>query len=151
MVIRFYLKEIGIDVSYDIGVPPSKFAMINIQTLHKMGYYQKQQSRQWEKKHEKQIAAQEGGQAEEGANVPEVGGFSSQAFNIENVFQSVMSKLTAIELEQAKFRQFVTQRFDDIDERQDAMYDKIQYIRAMQQDLKDRFPLIVISLCDCIR
>ena len=40
MVINFYLKEIGIDVSYDAGVPLSKFAMINIQTLHKMGYYQ---------------------------------------------------------------------------------------------------------------
>ena len=40
MVINFYLKEIGIDVSCDVGVPPSKFAMINIQTVHKMGYYQ---------------------------------------------------------------------------------------------------------------
>ena len=36
-VISFYLKENGIDVSYDPRVPPSKFVMINIQTLHKMG------------------------------------------------------------------------------------------------------------------
>ena len=35
--------------------------------------------------------------------------------------------------------QFVIQRFDDIDEGQDAMYDEIQDIRVMQQDLKDRF------------
>ena len=72
--------------------------------------------------------------------MPEVGGSSSQAFNIENIFQSVMLKLIEIELEQAQFRQFFNQRFDDIDERQDAMYDEIQDIWAMQQDLKDRFP-----------
>ena len=46
-----------------------------------------------------------------------------------------MSKLIAIKIEQAKFKQFVTERFDDIDERQNAMYDEIQDIRAMQQDL----------------
>ena len=97
-----------------------------------MGYYQNQQSRQQEKRHEEQIAAQKGDQAEEGANVPEVGGSSNQAFNIENVFQSIMLKLKAIELEQAQFREFVTQRFDDIDERQAIMYDEIQNIWAMQ-------------------
>ena len=50
-----------------------------------------------------------------------------------------MPKLTVIELEQAQFREFVTRRFDDIDEKQVAMYDKIQEIWTMQQDLKDRF------------
>ena len=47
--------------------------------------------------------------------------------------------ITAIEIEQAEFRQFVIERFDDIDERQNAMYDEIQDIRAMQQDLEDHF------------
>ena len=42
MVINFYLKEIGIDISCDVRVFPSKFRMINIQSLHKMGYYQNQ-------------------------------------------------------------------------------------------------------------
>ena len=73
-----------------------------------MRYYQNQQLKQWEKRHEEQIVAQEGGQVEEGANIPEVGRFSSKTFNIEDVFQSVMPKLTVIELEQAQFREFVT-------------------------------------------
>ena len=51
-----------------------------------------------------------------------------------------MSKLIAIKIEQVKFKQFVTERFDDIDEMQNEIYDKIQDIRAMQQDLEDRFP-----------
>ena len=50
-----------------------------------------------------------------------------------------MSKLITIEMEQTEFRQFVTKRFDNIDERQNAMYDEIQDIRAMQQDLEDHF------------
>ena len=57
MVISFYLKESGIDVSCDPRVPPSKFVMINIQTLDKMGYHENKQSGKWEKKHEEQIAA----------------------------------------------------------------------------------------------
>ena len=73
-----------------------------------MGYYQNQQSEKREKRHEEQIVAQERGQAEEKGNVLEVGGSSSQPFNIEDAFQSVMSKLTSIELEQAQLREFVT-------------------------------------------
>ena len=46
--------------------------------------------------------------AEQGANVTEVGGSSTQPFNIKNAFQSVMSKLTTIELEQVEFREFAT-------------------------------------------
>ena len=42
-----------------------------------------------------------------------------------------MSKLTAIELKQTKFKEFVTHRFDEIDERQEAMFDEIQNIRTM--------------------
>ena len=41
-------------------------------------------------------------------NVLEVDRSSSQAYNIEDAFQSVMSKLTSIELEQAQLREFVT-------------------------------------------
>ena len=58
MVISFYLNEISINVSCDVGVPPSKSRMINIQSPHKMRYYQNQQLREWEKRHEKQIVAQ---------------------------------------------------------------------------------------------
>ena len=86
-----------------------------------------------EKKHEeKQMATEEGGETEEQANVSKIGGSSSQPFNIKNVFQSVMTKLSLIELEQAEFRQFVTNRFYNINEKQEAMYDEIQDIRAMQ-------------------
>ena len=57
MVISFYLNKSGIDVSCDPGVPPSKFTMINIQTLHKMEYHENKQLGKWEKKHEEQMAA----------------------------------------------------------------------------------------------
>ena len=54
-----------------------------------------------------------------------------QSISIENTFQSVLAKLSSIELEQEEFRQFVTNRFDDIDERQEALYDEIQNIREI--------------------
>ena len=94
MVISFYLKDNDIDVSCDSGVPLSRFTMINIQTLHKMGYYQNKQSGIWETKHEEQMAALEGGGDEQGVNVTDIGDCSSQPFNIENAFQSIMTKLT---------------------------------------------------------
>ena len=60
MVINFYLKDSGIDVSCDPRVQLSKFSMINIQTLHKMRYHENKQSGKWEKKHEGKMVAQEG-------------------------------------------------------------------------------------------
>ena len=63
MVISFYLKDSDIDVSSDLRVS-SWFDMINIQTLHKMRYYQNKQSEIWEEKHEEQMATQEGGEDE---------------------------------------------------------------------------------------
>ena len=86
------------------------------------------------------MAGQERGEDEQGTKVSEVGGSSSQPFNIENAFQFVMTKLTTIELEQVQFREFVTHRFDEIDERQEAIFDEIQNIRTMQQDLEYSFP-----------
>ena len=81
-----------------------------------MRYYENKVSRKWKKKHEKQqMATEEKGEAKERANVSKVGGSSIQPFNIENAFQSVLAKLSSIELEQEEFRQFVTNRFDDID------------------------------------
>ena len=77
MVISFYLKESGIDVSCDPRVPPSKFAIINIQTLHKMRYHENKQLGKWEKKHEEKMATQKGSQAEKEANVTEIGRSSS--------------------------------------------------------------------------
>ena len=113
--------------------------MINIQTLHKMRYYQNIQSEIWEKKYE-QMAAQEGGEDEQGANVVEIRGSSSQPFNIEDAFRSIMTKLTSMELEQVHFREYVSKKFEDIDERQKTMFDEIQFIRTMQQSWENRFP-----------